>query len=154
MPMTLPCRCWRQETARRRPGACGRMFATIARRAAWQRRRYGSPTRPIARANIPSDICARFGERCRPMPTPDSISSIKRMAASRKSPVGRTSGASSTTCRKHTHRLLPVRLWNESQPCTPLRKRSAVGHQTSGNRFACYGRGLCFSPYATGSKSR
>ena len=41
------------------------------------RPRYGLPTRRIARANIPSDICASFAARCRPMPTRDSISSMK-----------------------------------------------------------------------------
>ena len=70
------------------------------------------------------------------MPTPDSTSSIKRMAAFRKSPAGRTCGASSTTCNRRTLRRLPARLWNESRHCMPSRKRSAAGHRTSGNRFA------------------
>jgi hypothetical protein len=43
------------------------------------RRQYGLRTRPIARANIPSNICTRFGLRCRRMPMLDSPSSIKRM---------------------------------------------------------------------------
>ena len=80
--------------------------------------------------------------------------SIKRMAAFRKSPAGRTFGASSTICNRRMLRPSPVRPWNESLPCMGSRKRSADAHPTSGNKFAHNGRGLCFSPCATGSKSR
>ena len=116
-------------------------------------RRYGLRTRPIARANIPSNICVRFRVRCRPMPMPDSISSIKRMAGYRKSPVGRTCGASSTTCSKLTPRRSPVRRWSESQLCMRSRARFADGLPTSDNKFAKLGHDPYSSPYATGSKS-
>jgi transposase len=49
----------------------------IDRRATRRHPPFGSPIRPIARANTPSNICASFGARSRPMPTPDSTSSIK-----------------------------------------------------------------------------
>jgi transposase len=64
-----------------RPGVCGRMFAMIGRRVMRRHRRCGLRTHRTARVNIPSDICSRFGVHCKPMPTPDSISFIKKKMA-------------------------------------------------------------------------
>ena len=65
------------------------------------------------------------------------------MGAFKRLPVGRTCGTSSRACNKRTPRRSPVRLWNESQLCMPLRKKFADALQTSGNRFATYGPGPC-----------
>ena len=54
--MTFLCRCWRRAMARPRPDACGPMCGTIVRPEIQQLRRYGSPTRRIARENIRNNI--------------------------------------------------------------------------------------------------
>lgn len=54
MPMTPPCRCWRQ--ARPGPAGFGSMCATIGRSPAPTRRRRPTSTRAIAAVPIPSAI--------------------------------------------------------------------------------------------------
>jgi transposase len=133
-------------------GGCGRTFGMIVPLGTRRRPQFGLPTRPIEKVNIPRSTYAIFAARYKLMPTLDSINSTKA-AGFRKRRAGRTCGASSATCNKRTHRPSPARLWNESQLCMPLRKRSAADHRTSGNRCAQPGRGLCSSPYRNGSKS-
>ena len=72
--------------------------------------RCGLPTRRIAKANIPRSIWRSFAARCRPMPTRDSISSMK-MVASSKLRAGRTCGASSTIWNRRTVRRWHGRRW-------------------------------------------
>jgi hypothetical protein len=95
-------------------------------------------TRWIARVNIPSGICASFAARCRPTPTPDSISSTKA-AAFKKRRAGRRCGASSTTCTRRTLRRWREKPWSESQPCSDRERdsRPAVGRTPTGPQHAC-----------------
>ena len=75
---------------------CGRMCETIGRRETPHRRRCGSPTRRIARANIRRRTWAISQARCRPMVTRDSIRSTKP-GAFRKRRAGRMCAESFTT---------------------------------------------------------
>jgi hypothetical protein len=72
---------------------CGRTCGMIARRVILQQQRFGSPTRRIVRANILSGTCRDFVAGCKWTPSLDLIGSIKKMAAFRKSLVGRMFGA-------------------------------------------------------------
>ena len=56
MPTTRRFQCWRPATARPGQHGCGPMCATIAPRANRRPPPHGSPTRPIAKANIHSGI--------------------------------------------------------------------------------------------------
>src|ERR1700675_4345147 len=154
MLTTRRYRCWGRARAGPRRGDCGRTCGMIARRVILRQQRFGSPTHRIVRANILSGTCTGFVAGCKRTPSPDLIGSIKRMAAFRKSLVGRMFGASFMTCKKRMRRPSRAKLWNESQLCMPLRKRSAAGHRMSGARFAQPARGLCSNPYTNGSKPR
>ena len=92
------------------------------------RRRYGLPTRRTAKENIRSSICASFAGRCRPMPTPVSISST-RMAASRKPRAGRMCGASFTTWNRRTLRRSRTKRCSGSPPYMRSKNRFVVGRR-------------------------
>jgi Transposase IS66 family len=93
--------------ARPRPGGCGRMFAMIVLRATPPRPRYGSPTPPIAKANIPRSIWKSFTRHYRRMPMRDSTSSMKTLLENvriRTQQAGRTCGVTLTIWNRRTVR--------------------------------------------------
>jgi transposase len=63
---------------------CGLMCATIGPRAARSRPRFGSLTRPTAKANTRPTIWRSFAESYRPMGTPDSIGSTRKARLSKR----------------------------------------------------------------------
>ena len=135
MPMTCRCRCWRPAMARPRRGGCGRMFAMTVPRGHDGRRRCGSPTRPIARASIPSGICASFA------------GTLQADAYAGFNQAYETGRIQEAACWAHVRRkfydLAQSRTlrrwrrkrWSESQLSTLSSERSAAGRRKSGNRF-------------------
>ncbi len=87
--------------------------------------------------------CASSAARCKPMPTPDSISFTKT-AAFRKRRAGRTCGASFTIYNRRTLRQRQRKRSNESARCMRLRKRFAAGRRKNVARSARRGPSHCW----------
>lgn len=98
-----PVHVLRRATAKRRWDGCGPTCVTTGRRAIRHRRRCGSSTHRIAKANTQSSTCRASAVSCRLTPTPGSLTSTKT-AEFRKRRVGRTFEGNSTTFRSHTGR--------------------------------------------------
>lgn len=125
MLTTRRSRFSRPGPARPRLAGSGPTFAMIDRQEIERHPPYGSPTRPIARANIPSGISRTSPERCKPMRTPASITSTTP-DASAKPHAGLMQAANSTRFTSAILHQRPRKRSSASPPCTPSRRRSAA----------------------------
>ena len=114
---------------------CGRMCATTVLRETQHQRRFGSPTRRIARASIRRRISAILRARCRRMVTRDSMRCTKP-GAFRKRPVGHMCAESFTICTSRINRRSLPKRSNASPRCMPSKKKFAATRRTSGARSA------------------